>query len=94
MDKRLSAWSWRLIIIAIVIVIGFLDWLTGFEMDFLLFYFLPVSLAAWFLGLYESLTVAIVCALVRSSIPEPAYGMPFAGSPVGLSLNSTIYPST
>ena len=46
MDKRLPVWLWGSIIIALVIVIGFFDWLTGYEMDFLLFYFLPVSLAA------------------------------------------------
>ena len=64
MGKRLPAWLWGLIIIAIVIVVGFFDWLTGYEIDFLLFYFLPVSLAAWFLGLGASLTLAVVCAIV------------------------------
>jgi hypothetical protein len=51
MDKKLRAWLWALIILAIVIVVGFFDWLTGYQVDFLLFYFLPVSLAGWFLGL-------------------------------------------
>ena len=49
MNKGLPAWLWGSIIVAIVIVVGFFDWLTGYEVDFLLFYFLPVSLAAWFL---------------------------------------------
>ena len=45
MYRRLPAWLWGSIIVAIVIVVGFFDWLTGYEIDFLLFYFLPVSLA-------------------------------------------------
>jgi light-regulated signal transduction histidine kinase (bacteriophytochrome) len=64
MDKGLPAWLWGLIIVAIVIVVGFFDWLTGYELDFLLFYFLPITLGAWFLGLGASLTLAFVCAIV------------------------------
>ena len=55
---------WGLIIVAIVIVVGFFDWLTGYELDFLLFYFLPITLGAWFIGLGASLTLAFVCAIV------------------------------
>jgi adenylate cyclase len=64
MKKRLPSWLWGSIIVVTLIVVGFFDWLTGYELDFLLFYFLPVSLAAWFLGLGASLTVAVVSAII------------------------------
>lgn len=64
MDKELPAWLWGLIIVAIVLVVGFFDWLTGYELDFLLFYFLPITLGAWFLGFGASLTMAFACAVV------------------------------
>ncbi len=63
MHEELPAWLWGLILIAIVIVVGFLDWLTGYELDFLLFYFLPITLGAWFLGFSASLTLAFACAI-------------------------------
>ncbi len=36
--------------IILTIFVGFLDYVTGYEMDFFLFYFLPISISAWFLG--------------------------------------------
>ena len=64
MMKELPAWLWGTIIGLIVFVLGLIDWLTGFELNFFVFYFLPVSLAAWFLDLYASMIVAILCAMV------------------------------
>lgn len=64
MKKELPAWLWVTIIGLIVFVLGLVDWLTGFELNFFVFYFLPVSLAAWFLNLYASMIVAIFCAMV------------------------------
>jgi len=66
MKKGLPAWLWGSIVGAIVIVLGLLDWLTGYELNFFVFYFLPVSLSAWFLGLGASLTLAVVSAIVWS----------------------------
>jgi|GEM_PF-4586092 len=63
MNKRLPSWLWGSIIVALVIVVGFFDWLTGYELDFLLFYFLPIMLGGWFLGLGALLTLAFVCAI-------------------------------
>ena len=78
MYKRLPAWMWGSIIVGMVIVVGYFDWLTGYEYDFLLFYFLPISLAAWFLTLGASLILAVVCAIV------------WAGADV---LSGHVYPS-
>ena len=64
MRKDLPAWLWGVIISLIVCILGLVDWLTGFELNFFVFYFVPVSLAAWFLGLNASIVVAALCALV------------------------------
>jgi hypothetical protein len=47
-----------------VIILGIIDWLTGYELNFFVFYFLPVSLPAWYLGLEVSVSLAVLSALV------------------------------
>lgn len=47
-----------------VFFLGWIDWLTGHELNFFVFYFLPVALAAWFFGLGEAMTVSVVSATV------------------------------
>lgn len=64
MNKRLPAWLWATIAGVGVLVLGLLDWLTGYELNFFVFYFLPVSVSAWFLGLGASVTFAVFSALV------------------------------
>ncbi len=66
MKNGLPSWLWGSIAGAIVIVLGLLDWLTGYELNFFVFYFLPVSLCAWFIGLGASLTLAVVSGIVWS----------------------------
>jgi hypothetical protein len=64
MNKRQSAWLWATITGAGVLGLGLVDWLTGYELNFFVFYFLPVSVGAWFLGLGASVTLAVYSALV------------------------------
>ena len=33
-----------------VFLLGAVDWKTGYELNFFVFYFLPIGLAAWHLG--------------------------------------------
>jgi len=47
-----------------ILVLACIDWVTGDELNFFVFYFLPVSLAAWYIGLGSSVIVAVTCALV------------------------------
>jgi len=47
-----------------VFVLGGLDWLSGYELNFFVFYFLPVSAAAWYLGRRASIGVALLSALI------------------------------
>jgi hypothetical protein len=46
-----------------VFVLGSVDWLTGYELNFFVFYFLPVSLVAWLFGFPLAVVVAVLSAL-------------------------------
>jgi len=59
-----SKWPTVLGLVALIAVIGVLDLATGYELSFFAFYFLPVGLAAWWLGGVESLVTAVGCAVV------------------------------
>jgi signal transduction histidine kinase len=48
--------------VALVWVVGLADYLTGVELSFSIFYLIPVSLAAWFLGRGPGLFVSLVSA--------------------------------
>jgi hypothetical protein len=45
-------------------LLGGIDWLSGYDLNFFVFYFFPVSLAAWFLGLGGSIFLAILSSMV------------------------------
>jgi hypothetical protein len=64
MKKRLPAWVWATIAGASVFLLGLVDWLTGYELNFFVFYFVPVSVGAWFLGFGSSVTLSVLSALV------------------------------
>lgn len=48
---------------AFILILGWIDWHSGFELNFYVFYFIPVAIAAWFYGLKSAITFSIVCAL-------------------------------
>jgi diguanylate cyclase (GGDEF)-like protein len=53
-----------LLSVALVLVISVLDYLTGYEMSFAIFYFIPVGLAAWYGGRNTGLAMALASAVV------------------------------
>jgi hypothetical protein len=53
-----------LVILLSTCFVGWADWATGNELNFFVFYFLPVSMAAWYLGLGACMSVAVGCSLV------------------------------
>ena len=59
-----------LALIVIVFCIGWLDWRTGFELNFFVFYFIPVGIAAWSFGVECSIVFAIICALVWAVVDK------------------------
>src|SRR6267154_735424 len=45
-------------------LIGYADYLTGYKQSLLLFYFLPISLAAWFANFKFGIAIVAVCVMV------------------------------
>lgn len=58
----MQRWQWCFSLILLALLIGILDWLTGYKLSFFVFYFIPISLAAWFLGRYGAFSIAVLCA--------------------------------
>lgn len=56
--------SLLLVIALSVFVVGFLDYITGYEFGFFVFYFLPVALAAWTVSRTRSYLISILSAIV------------------------------
>ncbi len=56
----------RLVILgcfALLAVLGWLDYVTGYEMSFFVFYSVPVGLAAWFVGRWPAIVLALAATL-------------------------------
>ena len=43
----------------LVVILGWLDNITSYEFGFLIFYFVPIIMAAWFSGFYPAIIVAL-----------------------------------
>lgn len=50
--------------VGVVILLGIMDFATGFELSFSFFYLIPVSMAAWAMGRKAGLAFSVVCASV------------------------------
>jgi PAS domain S-box-containing protein len=48
--------------LALVVLVGVIDYLTGVEISFSIFYLIPVSLVAWFAGKWPGLLIALTSA--------------------------------
>jgi hypothetical protein len=57
--KMISA---GMVAVIIVFALGVVDWLTGYELNFFVFYFLPISIGAWYLGFVGAVSFAILSA--------------------------------
>jgi hypothetical protein len=54
-----------LVIIALsVLVLGYIDYVTGYEFGFFVFYFLPIAIAAWKLDFTRSCLISILSAII------------------------------
>ena len=54
-----------LVVIALsVLALGYIDYATGFEFGFFVFYFLPIAIAAWKLGFTSSYLISILSSIV------------------------------
>jgi len=59
---------WVMMGVILLALVGLLDYRTGYEISFSLFYLLPISLVVWFGGKRLGVTAAIVSALMELSI--------------------------
>ena len=72
---------WKALVITclfLVGVVGYVDYLTGYERPLLLFYLLPISLAAWFGTFFMGLGIAVISIAV-SMLSDVAAGIPALG---------------
>jgi diguanylate cyclase (GGDEF)-like protein len=70
LDQALSAMPRRwfiVLILALVVIIGAFDFLTGFRLSFAIFYFLPIALATWYGGKRFGLTVVVLSFLLSAT---------------------------
>lgn len=49
---------------ATLVLIGALDYLTGYELGFFIFYFIPVAISAWYCGRSAGVLIAISSAII------------------------------
>ncbi len=61
-DRHLPAL--RIVSLAVLVLIGWLDYITGYEFGFFIFYFIPVAIAAWYGGRRPGITNAILSAII------------------------------
>ena len=61
-EKR-SNLFWGIVGVASVILLGIIDYLTGYELSFSLFYLAPISLIAWFKGRRFGLVISAISAI-------------------------------
>ena len=72
-EKR-SRLFWGTVGIILVILFGWLDFVTGFEIDFNLFYLIPIALLAWYAGGQFGLFAAAVSS-IASFLADYASGL-------------------
>ncbi len=53
----------RAVSVAVLLLIGWLDYITGYEFGFFIFYFIPVAIAGWYCGFRDGIIVAIASAV-------------------------------
>ena len=75
-------------ILALVLLLGALDYLTGPQISFFAFYLLPVSLAAWSSGRAAGIAVSVLCA--AAWLIANAQGLPTLGHPAILYWNCLV----
>lgn len=60
-DRHLTAI--RIASMLMLALISWLDYITGYEFGFFIFYFIPVAIAAWYGGRLPGIVNAVMCAI-------------------------------
>jgi signal transduction histidine kinase len=75
---KISRPSLTIICLILAGIIGYIDYVTGYEHSMLLFYFLPISLAAWFGNFAFGIMMVVVC-VTTWVLSDVASGIPSLG---------------
>jgi hypothetical protein len=70
----------RLASLVVLLVLGWLDYITGYEFGFFIFYFIPVAIAAWYCGPREGYSIAVasaVCWYLSDQLAHHVYSRAF-----------------
>lgn len=62
LEKPVNCKLIDIISLLVLLLIGWLDYITGYEFGFFIFYFIPVAIAAWFCGKSSGLAIAFASA--------------------------------
>ena len=94
--KRLTNSRFTLVTVCVVITggLGYVDYLTGYEQTFLLFYLVPIGLGTWFGNFWIGFTFSVM-SIVAWVVSDVAAGVPTVGLwNVGMALGSyTVFTS-
>ena len=63
LDRQPKVWLW-IEAIMLSCVIGWLDYITGYEISFVLFYSLPILLMVWFADRTSAICIALLCSII------------------------------
>jgi len=61
--KNQGVLFWSILSIVIVVLLGFIDFLTGYELSLSLFYLAPIAVVSWFVGRRLGLMISVVSAI-------------------------------
>lgn len=70
----------KVLSIVVLLILGWLDYVTGYEFGFFIFYFIPVSIAAWYGGRRPGLAMACasaVCWYLADRMTHHPYPRPY-----------------
>lgn len=56
----LRRWAVTAICVVLTLLVGFLDYKTGYEIDLVLFYFLPLAISGWYVGIRSALLIVLL----------------------------------
>ncbi len=65
----------------LLLLVGWLDYITGYELGFFVFYTVPVGLAAWYLGRWPGIWLALAATLawgLADALAGAKYSSPFS----------------
>jgi K+-sensing histidine kinase KdpD len=66
--------------IVILLILGWIDYVTGYEFGFFIFYFIPVSITAWYVGRKAGIAMACasaVCWYLADRMTHHPYPRPY-----------------